>query len=304
MITLNIEQFKYLVEVTKTSSISAAAENLNITQPGLSKAISALEKEIGIPIFVRSRFGILPTIEGIPIIEKAKEVLEKIEELQDMIRLHASISSEQLSIAVTPLWMPMLTKWLWSFRDSHKETRIQLDERDRPEIIAGIKASTVDIGFIPMMDNQWMDPEIKGEVLLQSGIRVCVSNNSPLSQKLFISPEDLRDECIVGYNNENTKRLINIFCTPYGVNNIIWTTNNVSSIRQMVATESAVCMTFDISLHDDPYITSGRIRSLPFILNTTPVYGSIGWIYSKKRTPSKTTRDFKKFVQDNIVQIK
>lgn len=45
---MNIEKLEYLVEVVKTGSISAAAQNLHVTVSAISQAISSLESEWGL----------------------------------------------------------------------------------------------------------------------------------------------------------------------------------------------------------------------------------------------------------------
>ena len=54
---MNLLHLKYAVEVSKTKSISKAAENLFMGQPNLSRAIRELEESLGIVIFERSTKG-------------------------------------------------------------------------------------------------------------------------------------------------------------------------------------------------------------------------------------------------------
>ncbi|MBQ5699651.1 MAG: LysR family transcriptional regulator, partial [Lachnospiraceae bacterium] len=50
---MQIKQLEYLVKIVENGSISKAAEQLYITQPNLTKAVSSLEKEYGIRLFNR-----------------------------------------------------------------------------------------------------------------------------------------------------------------------------------------------------------------------------------------------------------
>ena len=52
---MTFQQLTYVVEVAKNGSINKAAKNLFLSQTALSSAIKALEKELGISIFERSR---------------------------------------------------------------------------------------------------------------------------------------------------------------------------------------------------------------------------------------------------------
>ncbi len=61
---MNLLHLKYAAEVSKTKSISKAAENLFMGQPNLSRAIRELEESLGIVIFERSTKGISVTEAG------------------------------------------------------------------------------------------------------------------------------------------------------------------------------------------------------------------------------------------------
>ncbi len=55
---MNLQQLRYAVEVAKTGSITAAAKNLYMGQPNLSKNIRELEAELGITLFERTARGV------------------------------------------------------------------------------------------------------------------------------------------------------------------------------------------------------------------------------------------------------
>lgn len=61
---MNLTYLKYFLELAKIQHYGRAAELLGISQPGLSHAIAALEKELGMPLFKKdgrnialNRFG-------------------------------------------------------------------------------------------------------------------------------------------------------------------------------------------------------------------------------------------------------
>ena len=81
---MRLEQLYYLVEVNNTRSISLAAENLFITQPALSIAISNLEKELGVKLLERTKSGVYPTAQGQIAIELAQDILDKLDKLSSL----------------------------------------------------------------------------------------------------------------------------------------------------------------------------------------------------------------------------
>ena len=73
---MTLQQMQYLTEVSRTGSISKAAQNLFTAQSSVSTAISNLEKELGFPIFLRTKKGIVPTAEGALVLEQAARICE------------------------------------------------------------------------------------------------------------------------------------------------------------------------------------------------------------------------------------
>ena len=57
-------QLLYVVEVAKQSNITRAAEVLHLSQPSLSNQILALERELGVSLFERTRKGVSVTEAG------------------------------------------------------------------------------------------------------------------------------------------------------------------------------------------------------------------------------------------------
>lgn len=81
---MRLEQLKYIIEIAECKSISKAAKKLYISQPSLSKAVSHLEAELGTTLFVRHQHGITLTTEGEKITQKAKYILETINEIKEI----------------------------------------------------------------------------------------------------------------------------------------------------------------------------------------------------------------------------
>ena len=61
---MNITNWKVFLTIAKYSSINLAAEKLNISQSGTSYILKTLEKELGFPLFIRSRKGMELTSNG------------------------------------------------------------------------------------------------------------------------------------------------------------------------------------------------------------------------------------------------
>lgn len=73
---MTIQQLQYVLEVYRAGSVSQAAKNLFVGQSSVSVSITNLEKELGYPIFTRSKNGVALTPQGQDVVEHAARVCE------------------------------------------------------------------------------------------------------------------------------------------------------------------------------------------------------------------------------------
>ena len=73
---MTFQQLQYILEVSRTGSVSNAAKKLFLSPSSVSVAVSGLEEELGFPIFVRQQKGFTPTVQGEKALEYAKRILD------------------------------------------------------------------------------------------------------------------------------------------------------------------------------------------------------------------------------------
>lgn len=94
---MRIEDLRYLVEVKKHRSISAAAETLYLGQTTLRDIVKSVEEEVGFTIFHRIHRGVEVTPEG----EEALALMEEISNLyQEILALDTADAAQALSVRV------------------------------------------------------------------------------------------------------------------------------------------------------------------------------------------------------------
>ena len=73
---MELKLLKYFLEAANELHITRAAERLHITQPALSKLLGALERELGRKLYLRERYGIRLTNDGILFRKRAQEIVD------------------------------------------------------------------------------------------------------------------------------------------------------------------------------------------------------------------------------------
>jgi DNA-binding transcriptional LysR family regulator len=74
------------VEVCRTGSLRAAAEATGFTQPGLSRQVAALEREVGVRLLDRGPRGVTPTAAGVALLPHARLVVNEARRGRDSAR--------------------------------------------------------------------------------------------------------------------------------------------------------------------------------------------------------------------------
>jgi|TARA_B110000238_G_C16106191_1_gene430500 LysR family cys regulon transcriptional activator len=100
---MKLQQLRYIVEVLNNNlNVSATAESLFTSQPGISKQVRMLEDELGIQIFGRSGKHLTHvTSAGNEVINIATQILSKVEAIKAVAREHTQPDEGRLRIATT-----------------------------------------------------------------------------------------------------------------------------------------------------------------------------------------------------------
>ncbi len=100
---MKLQQLRYIWEVAHHDlNVSATAQSLYTSQPGISKQIRLLEDELGVEIFTRSGkhlTRVTPT--GEQVLKIAGDILRQVESIKQLTNEHNSPESGSLSIATT-----------------------------------------------------------------------------------------------------------------------------------------------------------------------------------------------------------
>lgn len=106
---MNFQQLDYIIAVARHRNFKRAAIACDVAQSTLSKEIQRLEQEFDIIIFDRSRQPVRPTLKGLNIIEKAKEIRFQRKEFIQMALNREHEISGQINLAIAEILAPYIT---------------------------------------------------------------------------------------------------------------------------------------------------------------------------------------------------
>lgn len=289
---MHIEKLEYLVEVAKTGSISKAAQNLHVTISAVSQAVSSLEEEWGVSVLKRSRSGAVPTAEGAVIIKKAVELLHKYEELKDAAQGYSNTVQGRLRLATIPGPMFLLEQAVLDFKQKYPQVKIEIAEQGSQDIIDNILNDKSDLGFIILFKDRLVEHlGVTFERLLKVKMVAATSIHSPLAFQKVITPEELKQQSVVLYNDDYVKWFMDDFQKKYGEVDIAYTTNNRSLISRACMNHLAVTVGLNYSFITEPLFAEDDTVILNFDLpEESPVY--LGVIQQKDHIPSTISKHF------------
>ena len=148
---MNIEHLRILRMVVECSSFSTAALKLDTSQSAVSRAIAALEAELGVVLLTRGRFGAHPTQVGERVLQHAETMLEIREKIDYEVNLAKGLQGGRVRIAsfrsaATHLLPPLLAR----FHQRFPSIELVITEDDPVGIDQALREGRVDIGLVPL----------------------------------------------------------------------------------------------------------------------------------------------------------
>ncbi len=175
---IDCKDVDYILTIAKNGSISAAARELFLTQPALTKYLKSVENRIGLLLFDRTKHRMIPTLAGERYIAYAAEISGIRNRMGREIEGIKSKKHDMLRIAFSSTgFRTVLFEAIGRLRT--EEPSIQLDaiELRTPEVERLLVDYQADLGFISLPARA---PELHTELYFEENILLCVPSGNPL----------------------------------------------------------------------------------------------------------------------------
>ncbi|MFD2474281.1 LysR family transcriptional regulator [Amycolatopsis silviterrae] len=146
---MHLRKIEYFVAVAEEGSISLAAQRLHMTQPPLSQAILALEREFGAPLLRRHARGSELTPAGRLLLEQGRRLLRWSERLGEDVRRLGSGEAGRLRIASVPTFAwSNLAPLLVALAEDAPGLTVELSDPDPGTVLHRVREGEADLGFV------------------------------------------------------------------------------------------------------------------------------------------------------------
>lgn len=145
----DLTTLRLFVSVCEAGNIARAGERANIVGSAISKRLAQLESQVGTPLLVRKRHGVLPTAAGQTLLEHARVMLDGAARIaQDMQRYAAGGSGQVRILASVSAMTESLADDVAAFlqQPAHHNIQVDLEERVSPEIVRGVREGLASLG--------------------------------------------------------------------------------------------------------------------------------------------------------------
>jgi LysR family cys regulon transcriptional activator len=147
---VTLQQIKYLLAIADNGlNITAAAERLYTSQPGISKQLKLLEQELGVQLFTRKGKSLVAvTPAGRDVIARARKIMREVQNIRNLARELSGEQDGMLAIATTHTQARyVLPDVIREFRDRYPKVNLEMHQGTSEQIAELVAANRVDFAI-------------------------------------------------------------------------------------------------------------------------------------------------------------
>lgn len=193
--SFSLNQLHYFVMVAKHLNYRKAAQSLGISQPTLTSQINALEAQLDITLFERSRTGTYLSSQGRALLPVAEETLRAAARVEETAQLISDGENTTYRLGVPPTLGPYLLPHI--FPELHKQfphLKFYVREAAPLNLYQGLLNDEYDIIISPMSSPS---SQVMTHPLFSEPLKFVIASDHPLSGKQYVRPEDIEGERVL-----------------------------------------------------------------------------------------------------------
>lgn len=146
---VNLEYYKIFYYVAKFRGITAAAQELCLSQPAVSQAVAHLEKSLDSKLFIRMSKGVKLTPEGEVLYSYVKQGYEYICRGEMAFRKMRDLENGEIRIGASDMTLQYyLLPYLEKFHEKYPGIKVTVTNAPTPETIDYLKSGKIDFGSV------------------------------------------------------------------------------------------------------------------------------------------------------------
>ncbi|MAZ89836.1 MAG: LysR family transcriptional regulator [Cellvibrionaceae bacterium] len=285
---MDTQHLKAFITVAKLNSFTAAANQLHLTQPAISKRIASLEEQLSCKLFDRVARDISLTQAGVELLPRAQQILQSVIDTELAISNLSGKIAGTLRLATSHhIGLHHLPQILKRFTQHYPDVHLELDFIDSEKAYAAVMRSDTELAIITLSSNT--ADNIHTVELWQDPLSFVVAKDHPLAQQPTLSLQQLAQyPAILPDTSTQTTRLVRQMFEQQGLTlSISMATNYLETIKMMVS------IGLGWSTLPDTMIETEQVSELKVLtIHNSNLRRTLGCIHHKDRTLSNPARAF------------
>lgn len=294
---INLELYKVFYTVANHLNITNASKELLISQPAISKSIKTLEDQLGGPLFIRTKRGVILTEEGKELYYYIKEAMSFINNAENKFKDLINLETGTIRIGISQtLTKQFLLPYLEIFHKTYPKIKVQINTSTSNNAIKDLRKGDIDLiisNLPPKIDTDL-------EVIKVKEIQDCFIVNKDYLDltKRKISLSELNNyPLILQPQNNNTRKFLDNYTNQ---NNVILNPTMTLGSYNLVVEFTKIG--YGIGYATEEYIQNDLNNKNLFKLDITPKIPprSIGIIISKNNIPSFSAKKLIEIIKEKL----
>ena len=214
-LNVTFRQLKVFESAARHLSYTRAAEELHLSQPGVSMQIKQLEDVAGLPLFEQIGKKMYLTAAGREIYAYSKSIGHLLDEAEVVLDELKGLQTGRLSISVATTASHFTTRLLAAFSQQHEDVTITLDITNRASLREQLDANRPDL---VLMGQPPEGVEVEAEAFMENPLVMIASPDHPMASERQIDLERFEDEhFVVRETGSGTRSAIERFFAEHDV---------------------------------------------------------------------------------------
>ena len=146
---MEIRTLRYFLAVAREENMSRAAEHLHVTQPTLSKALKALEDELGKKLFIRHSFSIALTEEGLLLRNRAEDLISMADKIEQEFLTLDDITGGDIYFGLAESYqIRYLAREIRTFKETYPDLQYHITSGDTEQVTEKLDKGLLDFAVI------------------------------------------------------------------------------------------------------------------------------------------------------------
>jgi DNA-binding transcriptional LysR family regulator len=284
--TINLRSLECFRAIIDSGSATAAARELNLTQPAVSRCLSTLEDWVGFELFIRSKGRLIPTDEAMVFYNEVKITLQSVDRISRLaLNLHNANFGELRVVSPPSFAEGMLSSAINEFIRKHSDVSITLDSQSVQTALDMVALRAVDCGFAKLPIEH---PGLISRPMIAGGTVCAVPKGHKLAKLKQISAHDLDDEPLVllGKGRSSREQINSAFSSAKARMRVRIETHTVGAACAFAKGGSGIAIVNELFARQFADESIALVRFRPDVRH------EYAFITAKEATMSRVTKEF------------